>query len=77
VPRDSPRTEGRFPRALQPKRGEEVGGISTALRGATEKQAVAFRLGSDDGDEDGELHGIEPFIVIVFRHTHQRDRGPK
>ena len=59
------------------REGEEVGGISTALRGATEKQAVAFRLGSDDGDEDGELHGSEPFIVIVFRHTHQRDRGPK
>jgi hypothetical protein len=57
------------------KEGEEVGGISTSIRGATKKQAVAFHLGSDDENEDDELHESEPFIV--FRHTHQRDRGPK
>jgi hypothetical protein len=57
------------------REGEEIGGISTSIRGATEKQAIAFHLGSDDDDEDGEPRESESFIV--FKRRRHRNRGPR
>ncbi|MEA4882975.1 MAG: hypothetical protein VB144_04790 [Clostridia bacterium] len=43
--------------------GTEVGSISTAIRGATDEQAVAYHIVSDEeSDEDGGT--VEAFVVF-------------
>jgi hypothetical protein len=42
----------------------DLGGISTAVRGATTREAVGFMAGSP-GEEDAEgTHEAEPFVVL-------------
>lgn len=49
--------------------GEDRGGMSTAIRGASERQAVAVRIGAPDQPDSDEAHEAEPFVVF------QRRRG--
>jgi hypothetical protein len=54
--------------------GENRGGMSTAIRGATEREAVAVRIGAPDEQDSDEAHEVEPFIV--FQRTRGRHRRP-
>ena len=54
--------------------GENRGGISTAIRRATERQAVAVRIGAPDERDDEEEREVEPFVVSP--RTRARDRRP-
>ena len=60
---------------LSLREGKDIGDISTSIRGATEEQAVAFHLESDEENEDGEPQESEPFIV--FKHIRRRDHRPR
>jgi hypothetical protein len=59
--------------------GEDPGGISTAIRGATRREAVAFRAGPSDEHDLEDEHEVEPFIA--FEPPRRRDRrlsnGPR
>jgi hypothetical protein len=44
--------------------GENRGGISTAIRGATEREAVAVRIGATDEPDDEEAQEVKPFVVF-------------
>lgn len=44
--------------------GEETAKISTAIRGATDDEAVAYYIGSGNDSDDDEKHEVEPFVVF-------------
>lgn len=46
------------------REGADTGDISTSIRGATPKQAIAFSLGAAVDDTDDEPREIRPFIVF-------------
>ena len=52
--------------------GEDLGGISTTIRGAGEREAVAFCAGPSDEEDLEDEHEVEPFIV--FDPPRRRDR---
>ena len=54
--------------------GENRGGIATTIRGATDREAVAVRIGSPDEEDSDEGHEVEPFVV--FQRTRGRHRRP-
>jgi hypothetical protein len=53
--------------------GGNRGGISTAIRGATEREGVADRIGAGDEPDDDEAQEEQPFIVLqpTPRRGHQ------
>ncbi|MCR4426619.1 MAG: hypothetical protein NUW23_10620 [Firmicutes bacterium] len=45
--------------------GEEVGSISTSIRGATHEEATAYHIQPDDPSDDSDGHEVEPFVVFA------------
>jgi hypothetical protein len=45
------------------RQGEDLGGISTAIRGASEREAVGFDVGTEDA-ASGQPRPVEPFVVF-------------
>lgn len=65
--------QGGFLAFYNMREGEDLGGISTAIREATESEAVAFSADAADDEDGEELHEMKPFVV--FEPSRRRNRA--